>query len=202
MKLQKINVKFFVSEPDTVPLTAFIDVFHGWIQATDGVYWDVADYSHMHGGPGIVLVSNEANISIDEGAGRRGLLFSSKRDLTGSNRERLREVFYETLNYCLKVEQEPALERKVKFRGDEALVTINDRLLAPNSPETFRAVSDDFEDFALTLFRGTELELQPDGDDARKRFGITIKARKAFDATTLLKNLAETGAEVSRGPAL
>jgi hypothetical protein len=43
MELQKINVKFFVAEPDKVPLTDFIDVFHGWIQATDGVYHDVAD---------------------------------------------------------------------------------------------------------------------------------------------------------------
>ena len=42
MDLQKLNVKFFVEPPDTVALTDFIDIFHGWIQATDGDYHDVA----------------------------------------------------------------------------------------------------------------------------------------------------------------
>ena len=42
MELQKLNVKFFVEKPDSIPLTDFIDVFHNWIQATDGVYHDVA----------------------------------------------------------------------------------------------------------------------------------------------------------------
>jgi len=56
MELQKLEIKFFAVEREPVPLAAFIDLFHGWIQASDGVYHDVADYSHMHQGPGIVLV--------------------------------------------------------------------------------------------------------------------------------------------------
>jgi hypothetical protein len=55
MELQKINVKVFTAEPNDIPLTDFIDIFHTWIQATDGVYLDIADYSHMQAGPGIVL---------------------------------------------------------------------------------------------------------------------------------------------------
>ena len=66
MELQKINVKVFTAEPNNIPLTDFINIFHGWIQATDGVYLDVADYSHMQAGPGIVLVADDANVSIDE----------------------------------------------------------------------------------------------------------------------------------------
>ena len=63
MELQKLAVKILVVEPNVIPLTDFIDVFHGWIQATDGAYHDVADYSHMHAGPGIVLIANDANVS-------------------------------------------------------------------------------------------------------------------------------------------
>ncbi|HEY3154720.1 MAG TPA: hypothetical protein VGK65_23870, partial [Candidatus Binatia bacterium] len=62
MDLQKINVKFFAVEKEPVPLTAFIDIFHSWIQASDGIYHDVADYSHMTNGPGIVLVAHDANV--------------------------------------------------------------------------------------------------------------------------------------------
>ena len=76
MELQKLNVKFFAELPNTVPLADFIEIFHGWIQATDGIYHDVADYSHMQAGPGIVLVANDANVSVDETENRRGLLFS------------------------------------------------------------------------------------------------------------------------------
>ena len=62
MELQKLTVKVFTEKPDSVPLTDFITIFHSWIQASDGAYHDVADYSHMHAGPGIVLVANEANV--------------------------------------------------------------------------------------------------------------------------------------------
>ena len=65
MELQKLNVKFFVAQPNAVALTDFIEIFHSWIQATDGVFHDIADYSHMQAGPGIVLIANAANISID-----------------------------------------------------------------------------------------------------------------------------------------
>src|SRR5688572_7795266 len=75
MELQKLNVKLFVEQPNAIPLADFIEIFHSWIQATDGVYHDVADYSHMQAGPGIVLVAHDAHVSIDESGNRRGLVF-------------------------------------------------------------------------------------------------------------------------------
>src|SRR5687767_15856040 len=105
MELQKISVKVFTAEPHNVPLTDFIDIFHSWIQATDGVYHDVADYSHMQAGPGIVLVAHDAHISIDESGDRRGLLFSQKAPLAGSNQERLRAVLRAALENCRKLER-------------------------------------------------------------------------------------------------
>ncbi|HUK42629.1 MAG TPA: hypothetical protein VLX11_16355, partial [Candidatus Acidoferrales bacterium] len=133
MELQKINVKFFVAESNKVPLTHFIDVFHGWIQATDGVYHDVADYSHMQEGPGIVLIATDANVSIDETEGRRGLLYRQKAPLQGSNQEKLRQVVRSALENCLRLEKEPSLAGKIKFRGEETQIAINDRLIAPNT---------------------------------------------------------------------
>ena len=100
MELQKLNVKFFVESPDRVALAEFIEIFHGWIQAADGIYHDVADYSHMQTGPGIVLVANDAHVSIDESGNRRGLVFSQKRRLDGSNQEKLRAVFRSALENC------------------------------------------------------------------------------------------------------
>ena len=85
MDLQKVNVKFFVGDSNGVPLTAFINIFNSWIQASDGDYYDLADYSHMHAGPGILLIAHEANISMDNTGNRLGLLYNRKRPLQGSN---------------------------------------------------------------------------------------------------------------------
>ena len=132
MELQKLNVKFFMEQPNRVALADFIDIFHGWIQATDGIYHDVADYSHMQAGPGIVLVANDANVSVDETENRRGLLFSQKSPLSGSNQERLRTFFRAALENCRKLEDEPALRGQLRFAPNEAVVSINDRLLGSN----------------------------------------------------------------------
>src|SRR4029434_4673152 len=137
MELQKINVKVFSAEPNKVPLTDFIDIFHGWIQATDGVYHDVADYSHMQAGPGIVLVADDANVSIDESGNRRGLLYSQKSKLDGSNIERLSTILRSALENCQRLEEEPALDGKLRFAGNEVEIVVNDRLLAPNTGEVF-----------------------------------------------------------------
>src|SRR5437762_13303620 len=109
MELQKLGVKFFVESLHAVPLTDFIEIFHGWIQATDGIYHDVADYSHMQAGPGIVLVANDANVSIDETDNRRSLLYSQKSQLSGSKPEKSRTVLRSALTNCLGLEEEPSL---------------------------------------------------------------------------------------------
>jgi len=153
MELQKLNVKFFAELPNTVPLADFIEIFHGWIQATDGIYHDVADYSHMQAGPGIVLVANDANVSVDETENRRGLLFSQKSPLSGSNQERLRTVFRAALENCRKLEDEPALRGKLRFAANEAVVSLNDRLLGLNSQQAFDDLQGGRSSCQTTLWR-------------------------------------------------
>lgn len=120
MELQKLAVKIFVESPNSIPLTDFIGIFHGWIQAADGAYHDVADYSHMHAGPGIVLIAGDANLSIDESGARRGLLFCQKRRLGGSNQEKLRQVWRAAVAACRKIEAEETLAGKLRFDSKRA----------------------------------------------------------------------------------
>lgn len=170
---------------------AFINIFNSWIQASDGDYYDLADYSHMHAGPGIFLIAHEAHIGMDNTGNRLGLLYNRKRPLLGSNRERLRLTFKSALDYCRRIEEEPSLQGKFKFRGDEALLIINDRLLAPNTEETFQAVKPDLENLAHTLYAGGDFTLQHKAD-SRERFAVEMRTPVAFETTTLLKNLGET----------
>jgi hypothetical protein len=188
MELQKIAVKVFAAEPNDPPLADFIAVFHGWIQASDGVYHDVADYSHMQAGPGIVLVANDATLSIDETDSRRGLVYARKSPLHGSNEEKLKVVLRSALENCLRLERQLTLGGKVNFCGDELLISINDRLLAPNTDESFQAIKPEIEATVRSLYRSVEVFFDRD-EDPRKRFNIRIKARRAFALDELLRNL-------------
>jgi hypothetical protein len=188
MDLQKLNVKLFVKPPNQVALADFIEIFHGWIQATDGDYHDVADYSHMQAGPGIVLVANDANVSIDESGDRRGLLFNQKSRLSGSNQDKLRKVFQAAIENCRKLEAEPALRGKLQFAGNEALVSVNDRLSSVTSPNAFEAIKGDVESFAKRLFGTESVTLAPDGEP-RQRLSVRVQTSAPVDLHRLWNNL-------------
>lgn len=188
MELQKLSVKFFAEPPDRVPLTDFIEVFHGWIQATDGVYHDVADYSHMQAGPGILLIANDANVSIDETGNRRGLLFSQKSRLDGSKREKLRKVFRAALEIGRKLEEEPALRGKLRFAAHEAEVLLNDRLLGPNTPEAYGEFKAEIEEFVKQLYGDAEVGFERNADP-RQRLNVHLKTAAPIDLRQALENL-------------
>jgi len=188
MDLQKINVKFFITDPSPIQAETLVEIFNTWIQNSDGNYYDLADYSHVPAGPGILLVAHEANISIDNNGNRWGLLYSRKQPEEGSNREKLRSAFATALEFCRRIEMEPALQGRVRFRGDEAVVLVNDRLLAPNTEETFVAIRPDVEALARGLYPGSGFSLERE-QDFRKRFGLHVKAVQPFDVGTLIKNL-------------
>ena len=189
MELQKLNVKLFVEQPNAIPLADFIEIFHSWIQATDGVYHDVADYSHMQAGPGIVLVAHDAHISIDESGDRRGLLFSQKAPLAGSNQERLRQVLRAALENCRKLEAEPAFGGKLRFAGNEAVISVNDRLLGDNSPAAFDEIKGDVENVARQLFGGAPVIVDRDAE-SRQRLNVRVKTSAALDTAQALANLS------------
>ena len=175
MDLQNLAVKVFVEPPSLVPLTAFIDIFHGWIQASDGEYHDIADYSHMQAGPGIILIANDANVSIDEAENRRGLLFSQKSRLEGSNQEKLRTVFRSALTNCRRLEEEPALRGKLSFGMNEVLISVNDRGMAANSDEAFEEFEADIGVVARELFGDSEVRYERNRDP-RQRLNVRLKA--------------------------
>src|ERR1051326_2652427 len=177
MDLQKIKGKFFVSGSSQVSLAPFIGVFNSWIQASEGEYYDLTDYGHVPAGPGIVLVADEANVSIDNTENRLGLLYNRKRPLKGSEIEKLSYAVATALSYCRRIEEEPALDAKVRFRGNEALIVINDRLTAPNTEETFSALRPAFEALGRRLFGTTKFSIEKE-TDARRRFGVRIRVNE------------------------
>jgi hypothetical protein len=191
MDLQKINIKFFIAEPSPVSLEPLIGIFNAWIQASNGDYYDLADYSHVPAGPGLVLVAHDVNISIDNNDNRLGLLYNRKRPLAGDNDEKLAGAFTEALAYCRRIEEEPLLRGNIRFRGEEAIVTVNDRLSAPNNDETFTALRPEIEKIARRLFASADFVVEKEPDQ-RRRFAVRIRAAASVDTQTLTENLRKT----------
>jgi hypothetical protein len=142
----------------------------------------------MHAGPGIVLVANDANVSIDESENRRGLLFSQKSPMTGSNPENLRTVFEAALVNCRKIEDESALRGRLRFTANETLVSLNDRMLGSNSQEYFGALVREVEPLAKQLYGRSGIDFERDADP-RRRLSLRIKSSGAIDVREALANL-------------
>jgi hypothetical protein len=190
MNVQHINIKFFVENPETVNLADFAAVFNTWIQkhALEELLVDVADYLHVHHGPGILLIGHEADYSLDHRAGRLGLLYNRKEQLDGTTQEKLAQALRAALTAAQILEKENGL----KFNGSDVEIIINDRLLVPNTAETFAALEPDLKAFFNQLYGGAEYMLAHNANP-RERFTANIKTSANFDLVTLLKNLsAET----------
>ena len=187
MNVQHLNVKFFLENPEAVDLTEYGAVFNSWIQAQrlDELLIDVADYLHVHHGPGIMLIGHEADYSLDNRAGRLGLLYNRKAQLEGTTQEKLAQAARAALTAAQILEKEHGLT----FNGSEVQVIINDRLLAPNTTETFESLRPEFEPFFNRLYDGAAYTL---GHlyDPRERFTVNVKTESTFDVDTLLKNLS------------
>ena len=191
MQLQHVNVKLLVQNPAEVDLEPLIPVFHGWIQDQigEGLLLDVADYRHVDGGPGVVLIGHEGNYSVDNTDHRLGVRYNRKAVLEGSNQDRLKQAARAALTACQRLEADPRLGGRLRFNGQEIEVFINDRLVAPNCDTTREALDSDFQIFSQTLFRGREYSLSY-GSDPRKLFAVTVKAAQPFPVADLLENLA------------
>lgn len=193
MNIQHINIKFYLENPESVKLADFAAVFNTWIQQQrlEELLVDVADYLHVHNGPGIMLIGHEADYSLDNRAGRLGLLYNRKEQLEGTTEEKLTQAVRAALTAAQILERENGL----KFNGSEVQVVVNDRLLVPNTAETFAGLEADLKSFFNQLYDGAAYSLSHN-DDRRERFTVNVKTESKFDVSTLLKNLAVETAHV------
>ena len=186
IELQHINVKLFVKDAEKVDLEAVVPVFHSWIQGQifDELLLDVADYSHVPDGPGIVLIGHEADYALDNTDGRLGLRYNRKAPMPGSNRERLVQATRAALSAFERLEQDFNLH----FNNREMEIVINDRLLAPNNEETRQAVEPELKAFLDQLFGGREYSLSYPSE-GRRLFGASAKLVREVSVQELLANV-------------
>jgi hypothetical protein len=190
MELHRIGFKLRVDGDVSTPLTDYIPVFHRWIQEQllEDLLVDVADYSHVHEGPGIVLVAHQGNYAMDEAGGRRGLAYYSKHALEGSVSARIATVCRKALVACRLLEQETGPAR-TRFSGGALEVFSNDRLAAPNSDETLSALRPALDELTAKLYPGGTCTFEREPDEG-ERFSVRISCNESPSTEEMLDRLA------------
>jgi hypothetical protein len=190
MQLQHVNVKLLLQNPQEANLESLIPVFHSWIENQNGdeLLIDVADYTHVPAGPGIVLIGHEGNYSLDNSGNRLGVRYNRKAVFDSGNQECLAQAAFAALSSCQRLEEEPRLGGKFLFNGQDIEIFINDRLVAPNDAATREALDADFHLFFRKLFRGKEYSISY-GADPRSLFTVFVKAARPFSVAELLETL-------------
>ena len=190
MDATRIAVKLFAADSAPVDRDAAIVVFHKWIQqkALDEMFIDVVDYRHVQDGPGVLLVAHAANYTLDRLGGRDGLTYFFKGRDTSSElttiEDRLRAALARLFVAALKLEADLGL----RFRGEELLVQLNDRLLAPNTAETLEAIAAPLRAVCERLYAGAPVTHNHLADHSRP-FAVEIVSAQPIDVATLASRI-------------
>jgi hypothetical protein len=190
--LQRIGVKVFSTDAAALPPRTVVPVFHRWIQAhaLDGhVLIDVADYEHVPGGPGVVLVAHEGLFGLARDGDRFALTYTRRAPVRRAFGDRLRVAVRSALRACQLLEAEAELDGRLRFRGEEIELFANDRLHAPNTPEQRALFDAAVREFLRALY-GDERCTVTATEDPRERLGIHVLASTDAAIATLLQRVA------------
>ncbi len=187
MDAYRLQVKLYLA-PDSSPQPAsLIPIFHRWIQrdALDETLIDVADYSSVPNGPGVMLIAHHAHYSLDATDGRPGLVYARKRPEAGSFGERLRMSWQRALTAARALEKEPDIADNFHLPGDRIAIRIHDRLLAPNTAETFDTVEPDVYSLLAEIYGETPFTLRRE-EDPGECFGIQVEVQRSAPYSTAI----------------
>jgi hypothetical protein len=196
MTPSKLQLKLFADRGGDLSLETFIPVLHRWIKehVLPELSIDVANYAHVPDGPGVVLIGDANDYFLEHSLASQsksaagpqlGLLVSRKRHAPAPD-QRLGDLFRRTIHAAMLLEREPALAGKLSFRTDEWVLRVNDRLAAPNTPETVAALRPEIEAYAGQLFNGASVTVAPAGEP-RQLLTMQIAVTPAPSLAALLE---------------
>ena len=191
MDLHKFGIKFFATDAQALDLLKLIPLYHRWIQqsALQDLLIDVADYSHVPAGPGVMLIAHEGNYALDETGHERGVLYYSKHKLTGALPERLAQVAGKALQAAQLMSGDTELQGSLKVPGNQLQFFANDRLVAPNTDAAYGELEPAFKTFLDRLYAGARYTLQRE-TDPKERLSVRVQAEGEVALNTMLSRLS------------
>ena len=190
MSLGKIQAKVFIESPSDVDVTPLVPVFHEWIQknALGELLVDVTEYGHVHHGPALLLVGHESDYVVDFADGRAGLVVNRKRATAADPETAVLDAVRRVLAAARRLEGE-AVTPPIRFRGDELLLRVNDRLAAPNTKETYASLEPAFRTALKKVYGDTPFTLEHTGSE-RELFSVRVTAKGAPGVAALLGRIS------------
>jgi hypothetical protein len=181
LELQHLIIKFPVDGPLGLAPARVVDLFHKWVAAQSApgfLLIDVAELLHVPEGPGVIAVGHEADFALDNNRGVWGVLYRRKTVLPGTNAERVSEAFGAAGRAAVAIEE--AFPGAIKFSRTGFELIINDRGIAPNTPETLAAAVPEIMTIVAALLGQNSIEVARTGLDARERFSVSVKSERPF----------------------
>jgi hypothetical protein len=188
--LHKIGIKFFAVDAKRFDILKLIPMYHRWIQhkALQDLLIDVADYSHVPAGPGVMLIAHEGNYALDETGHERGVVYYSKHTLAGELPERFAQVARKTLQAAQLMTGDAELDGALKVPGNDLQFFANDRLVAPNTDAAYAELEPALKRFLERLYAGESYTLERERDP-KERLSVRVRTAASVDLETLLARL-------------
>lgn len=175
MIAEKVSVKLFATQNVTAPLESYIPVFHRWIREEKfggELLIDVADYTHVPRGIGVLLVGHGSDVAIDEGEGRPGVMFCRKRALP-AGADLVTDAIRRALEAASLLDADPEVHGPKAFGKAEILIRFPDRLHLANDDASFEKVRSSVERALAEALPGAQFTLRREGE---LREPLTIRA--------------------------
>lgn len=190
MDLHKFGIKFFAASSEPIDVLKLIPIYHRWIQQDllEDLLIDVADYSHVPGGPGVMLIAHEGNYALDESGHERGVLYYSKQRLAGELPQRLAQVARKALKAARLMSADAELQGALKLPGNQLQFFANDRLVAPNTDAAYAELEPTLKEFLERLYAGAPYTLAREPEH-KERLSVRVQAEGEPALETLLDRL-------------
>ena len=119
-----------------VDMEQYVAVFHEWIRqsALGGLLIDVASYTHVPNGPGVLLIGHELDYGVRITLGRVELTCRHKRDPAAEGNA-LKRCLRQLLQAAQLLESASKLSEPPSFHASEFVFRSNDRLRCANDLE-------------------------------------------------------------------
>ena len=175
MKLQKFAVKLFLNMNESYSSKDFIPVFHTWIQnkvVLDHIVVDVADYSHIPDGPGVMLIAHEGHFSLDQENHQPGIMYMRKTKMGRDFKERFINILLITIQ-AAKHLCENNINKEVDFIHNSFRFIANDRRVAENTLENQKLYQEGVQKTLRELYPTCEVKYE-DISIENERLAFTV----------------------------
>jgi len=175
MDLQKFGVKLFLNTNGSFDSKDFIPVFHNWIQEkviNDHLLIDVADYSHIPDGPGIMLIAHEGHFSLDQESYKPGIMYMRKTDINGDFKQRFVRVLSTTIQAANRL-CDNNINKRVNFINNSFRFIANDRLFAENTIENQNLYQDEIQNVLAEVYPESSV-VSEDLSGENERLAFTV----------------------------